>query len=92
MSSVSFVAKRRALLAAYHSLTGTPGVSENQVNTRHLEQRPDALKRVEKELRKCVGQITWKDRLAASTNGTVLPLPVFDDEDGDTDSSAAQDG
>lgn len=83
MPGTSAIAHRRSLLAAYHALKGTPGVAESQVSTRYLEQRPDALKRVEKELRKVVDQITWRDRLAVSNTHVVVPLPVFDEEEDD---------
>lgn len=83
MAIASAIAHRRSLLAAYHALKGTPGVAENQVNTRFLEQRPDALKRVERELRKVLPQITWRDRLAVSTTHVVVPLPVLDEEEED---------
>lgn len=83
MAPISAIAHRRSLLAAYHALMGTPGVAENQVNTRYLEQRPDALKRVTKELRKVLDQITWKDRLAVSTTHVVVPLPDLGEEEDD---------
>jgi anion-transporting ArsA/GET3 family ATPase len=61
-------------MTAAQALTGSPVVSEGQVNVLNLEQQPDVLERVLKKLEAVEDEITTTDQIASRTDRRPFPL------------------